>query len=737
MEMHGSKKWTWEEDGYTVFRGNARTAPGCHINCGVLLYVKDGKLEKVEGDPDNPYNRGRLCNRCLAVRDFVYSDKRLLHPMKRAKEDRGKDIWEQISWDEAYDIIEKKFREISAEYGPEAIVVDQGTGRDIYHMTRMAYAIGTPNWVPAFHTGNPCYLPRMAALGVLVGAPVVADCSQFFPDRFDNPEYKLPGLMIIWGNNPLISNADGFYGHWVIDLMQRGTKLITIDPKLTWLAARSELWIQVKPGTDGALALGMLHVILEEGLYDEDWCDKWTYGLDELIERCKQYTVDKVSEITWVPEEKIYKLARMYATTKPATMQWGLAIDQQMGGVDASHAMLALWAITGNLDAPGGNVIGLPAWGLVESNWTGGWGYDEILTEEQRNKRIGIDKYPLFKFGFLIASPDGVVDAMETDEPYPIKAIWIQSQNPLSCMGTDPEQTLRLLQKLDFVVVADLFMTPTALAVADVVLPVAFYPERIGFGGMQPYYIGAITKAIEPQGEAKADQLINFELGKRFNKEAYPWNTVEEGFDNVLSAAGVTYKELREVGWMYPRFEYHKYEKGMLRPDGQPGFNTSTGRVELFSPAYEHMGYDPLPRYIEPAIQPSEDYPYVFTSGARIQEFFHSEGRQIERLRMNHPDPLMYMHPSTAADNDIVEGEWVWAENGRGRFKMRASFDITLDPRVIASDHGWWFPERDSEDGTFFGVFESNANMLILNKCGEKGFGGNQKSSACKIYKAE
>jgi anaerobic selenocysteine-containing dehydrogenase len=576
----------------------------------------------------------------------------------------------------------------------------------------------------------------MASLGVLIGAAVVADCSQFFPDRYDNPEYKVPEVLIVWGNNPVNSNPDGFFGYWVVDLMKRGTKLITIDPKLTWLAGRSELWIKIKPGTDGALALGMLNIIFQEDLYDHDFCDKWTYGLDELIERCKDYPVQKVSEITWVPEDKLVELARRYATAKPAAMQWGLAIDQQMGGVDCAHAMLALWAVTGNLDVPGGNVILQHCWGLVESNWTGGWGYDEILTEEQRKKRIGLEKYPLFNFGFLIASPDGVVDTMETDEPYPIKAIWIQSQNPLSCMGTDPEQTLRLLQKLDFVVDADPFMTPTAMAVADIMLPVAMWPERIGFGGAG-YYLGAITKAIEPEGEARSDHQINFDIGKRFNADAYPWETLEQAYDSVLAAAGTTYQGLREVGWKYPEVSYRKYEKGLLRADGNPGFNTSTGRLELYSPAYRHMGYDPMPRYIEPLINPSDDYPYVFTSGARIQEFFHSEGRQIERLRMNHPDPLMYMHPKTAADNGIEEGQWAYAENQRGRFKMRAKFDITLDPRVVASDHGWWFPERNPEDGTFFGALESNANMLIPNICGEKGFGGNQKSSACKIYRAE
>ena len=737
----GGERWTWKEDGYTVVRSNARTAPGCHDNCGVLVYVKDGKVAKVEGDPDNPYNQGRLCNRCLALKDFMYSDKRLLHPMKRAKEDRGKDKWEQITWDEAYDIIESEFRRVSAQYGPESIIVSQGTGRDIYHMSRMAYAIGTPNWTPAFHTGNPCYLPRMAALGAVMGSMVIADCSQYFPDRYDNPNYVVPELMMIWGTNPLVSNPDGFFGHWVTDLMQRGTSLIVVDPKLTWAGARAEMWLKIKPGTDCALALGMLHVMITEDLYDEEFVDEWCYGFGELAQRIAEYTPEWASEITWIPEEEIIQAARRYATAKPACIEWGLALDQQMGGVDCAHAMVALWALSGNLDRPGGNVISMPIGGLAQSNWSGGWGYDDILTEEQRNKRLGTHKYPLLNFGFLIGHPDTIIEAMETGKDelgndYPVKAIWIQSQNALSCMGTDPKQTLRLLQGMEFVAAADVFMTPTILAVADVVLPVAMWPEKGGLGGMCHYLLTPQVKAVEPLGECKSDQQINYDLGKRFNPGAYPWDTVEDGVSVELEPLGMTYEDLAHKGWYMEDFQYEKYAKGLIRPDGQPGFNTMTTKIELFSPAYQAWGYDPLPRWIPPLIEPSEEYPYVFTSGARVAEFFHSEGRQIERLRMNHPEPLMYLHPDTAKKEGIAEGDWVYMENNLGRFKMRAKFDETYDPRVIASDHGWWFPERDASDGTLYGTFESNANMLIPNICGEKGWGGNQKSSACKIYKA-
>ncbi len=322
-----TKPWRWEEDGFTVTCGSAWSGPGCHDGCGVLLYTKDGKLVKVEGDPKNPFNQGRLCVRCLALPDVTNHPDRLQYPMKRVGE-RGEDKWERISWDEALDTIEKNFNKIKKDFGPELVIFAQGTGRDIMsYISRLAYSFGSPNHVSIGLSGNACYLPRVAMMLVTTGDFAVVDCSQYFPDRYDHPDWKPPECLIIWGNNPLVANADGFFGHWVVDCMKRGTKLIVIDPRLTWLASKADLWLQIRPGTDAALALGMLNIIIQEGLYDREFVDKWTYGFDRFSKRVSEYPLEKVSKITWIPEEKILAAARMYATSKPAAIQWGLAVD--------------------------------------------------------------------------------------------------------------------------------------------------------------------------------------------------------------------------------------------------------------------------------------------------------------------------------------------------------------------------------------------------------------------------
>ena len=733
------KPWQWEENGYTVTRGSAWTGPGCHDGCGVLLYTdKNGKLVKVEGDPENPFNQGRLCVRCLALPDVTNHPDRLQYPMKRVGA-RGENKWQRISWDEAYDTIEKEFNQIKEKYGPESVIFAQGTGRDIgAYISRLAYSFGSPNHASIGLSGNACYLPRVAMMLVTTGDFAVVDSSQYFADRYENPNWQGPECIIIWGNNPIVANSDGFYGHWVVDCMKRGSKLIVIDPRLTWLASRADLWLQIRPGTDAALAFSMLNIIISEGLYDKEFVDKWTYGFEALAERVKEYPVEKVAEITWIPQEKILAAARMFATSKPAAIQWGLAVDMTKESLPAGHAISALWTITGNLDVPGGMLTVVPPFGAAQP-WLGGWGA-EYLSPEVMHKRIGVDKYPILDFGFLVASADEMAEAMVTGKPYPIKGAWIQTSNPIACMGADPKKLYDGLKNMDFTVVVDLFMTPTAVAFADIVLPAATYPEKDGLRALW-YHLGAINKVTQI-GEAKSDQQINLELGKRFNPEMWPWANVQEMFSTLIAGAGVSFEELRQRGGqMYPPFVYKKYEKGLQRRDGKPGFNTPTGRVELSSTLFQEWGLDPLPYYEEPTESPLstpelyKEYPLVLTTGARPWGFFHSEHRQVPKLRALHPDPELQIHPETAAKYGIQDGDWVWIENRMGKCKQKAKLTPIMDPRVVNADHAWWFPEKEGAEPSLFGVWESNINLLVPLLPGRSGFGGNYKSLLCKVYK--
>lgn len=485
--------WKWEEDGMTVIRGTARSAPGCHNVCGILTYVKDGKVVKVEGDPEDPYNQGRLCSRCLCIPDYVYHEDRITKPMKRERADRGKDKFVEISWDEAYDIIVENFKKVADTYGADKIAMCQGTGRDIHQVTRLNACMGSPNEGVPYFAGNSCYLPRIASMACMLGGSCVMDCSQFLPKRYDDPRYVVPEYCIIWGHQPFYSNADGFYGHWITDLMKRGMEVAVVDPQLTWIAAKAgENWLRVRPGGDGALAMAMLKVICDEKLYDADFCDKWVYGLEAVCERVAELDLDELCERAWVAKEDVVRVARTYAAAKPAAIQWGVALDQQTGGQQAAHAITALWCITGNLDVPGGNVMADACWGIEQPNWVGTWGWDELMTPEEQAKRIGIDRYPMFAVGFKNLSSNATIEAWQRGE-VPIHAAYIVTNNFLATMGAQAEQQLEWYKQIDFIVVSDLFMTPTMMALADVVLPAATYEERDGFGGLNAYRISCIA----------------------------------------------------------------------------------------------------------------------------------------------------------------------------------------------------------------------------------------------------
>jgi anaerobic selenocysteine-containing dehydrogenase len=385
--------------------------------------------------------------------------------------------------------------------------------------------------------------------------------------------------------------------------------------------------------------MGLLNVMIAERIYDAEFVDLWCYGFDELAERVSGFTPEKVEAITWVPAEKIRTAARLFAAAESAIVQWGVAVDMTKETLPAGQAISALFEITGNIDNPGG-MIAPPSILYYAS----GWGR-ELLSDEVRDaKKIGNEQYPLFKAAMGPASTDETIKTLETGEPYRLKAAWLQTVNPLACTGPDPRRTLAALQTLEFIVCVDIFMTPTAMALADVVLPAATFPERNGLRVGDGVQRGETINKVTQRGECRSDMQINLELGKRLNADAWPWETVEEMYSFILKETGMGFEELQRSAPVYLPFEYHKHEKGLLRPDGQPGFPTRTGRIELWSTLYAAVGLDPLPYFEEPVPGPAStpelygEYPLVLTTGARQLGLFHSEHRQIPHLRALHPE---------------------------------------------------------------------------------------------------
>jgi len=742
------KEWkTGSESDYYV-RTCAWSAPGCHpVGCGIKLHIKDNVLVGVEGDEEHPITQGRLCVRCLTLPEYVHHPQRIVHPMKRVGQ-RGENKWQNISWDEALDIIEAKARELQGKYGKETVGIFGGTGREatLYYPPLAFAAFQTPNIVFPM-SGMACYGPRCAVSSFLFGSgyPEV-DFAGYFPDRYDHPGYQVPDYIIVWGKDPLPSNPDGFFGHALIDMMKRGSKIIHVDPRVTWLSAHSAYHLQIRPGTDAALGLAMLNVIINEDLYDHDFVEKWTYGFEDLKERVQEYPPEKVAEICWIPKEKIIEVARAFATAGNSSIMWGLAFDQTTGGGQAGHCMLALLALTGNIDVPGGVTIGMV------SSFLGKWRYDTAQYLEPGafdEKRIGAKEWPGYAAGMMVVQPDEFLETLETGKPYKITMAWLQSTNLISpTNNVQPQRWYRAMKNLDFIVVSDLFLTPTAMALADVFLPVATFAEHDGIVlphfGRNPHFIGSMNKAFTI-GECKSDIEMCIAIGKRLNPEAWPWDSAKEFFDDQLKQSypfGVD--EFREMGVYQSQYVYKKYEKGMLRPDGEPGFNTPTGLIELKSTLYPLWGEDPLPYYREPHYSPYstpelfKEYPLILTTGGRKYTSFHSEHRQVPSLREIDPWPVVQIHPETAATLGIKEGDWVCLENMLGKCRQKAHLTETIHPKVVHATHGWWFPEQDGEEPNLFGVWKANVNTLLPHKCNNKlGYGSIHKCMICKVYRVD
>jgi len=725
--------------------------PGCHGGCGVKLYVRDGKVVRVEGDEEHPWNCGRSCSRMLAMTQYMYHPDRLLYPMKRIGE-RGEGKFERISWDEAFDTIEHKFNEIKEKYGPEAVIFAQGTGRDIGGpISFLCYSYGSPNWCQLGLAGQSCYTPRLGAMSMVEGAPCVADCGQFFEKRYDDPRYELPKYIVIWGQNPAAGCPDAFMGTWVIDCMKRGTKLICIDPRSTYFTSRAEHFLQIRPGTDGALAMGMLGLIIENGWYDKDFVEKWCYGFKELSERCRQYPLERVAGITGIPEDLIYAATKAYATNRPSSIHWGVPIDMCPEGTSVAQAIAALWCITGNLDVPGGNVIARPAFLITTYPYDTDQMkdlYGEDIMAQINSKRCGADRYAYLANFRGWAQPDLTVQQMLDGSPYPIKAAWIQTTNILGGQAADLNKHYRALMNMEFNVVVDTFHNPTSMAVADLVLPAASFAEKESF---RTWYLPLqiINPAVQV-GECKSDWEINLELARRFNpaiRDKYP--TFQHLVNERIGGHGFTYEKLRDEydGWVYPTegpsVPYRRYESGMLRQDGKPGFNTPTGKIELWSTQHESFGIDPLPYYKEPpeseiaTPELFEKYPLVMITGRRGPVYFHSEHRMIPWLRSCDPYPLVEVNPELLKGLDMEDGEWIWVENQRGRILRKVKANPAMDKKCVSVPHGWWLPEEKGPAPDFFKSWTHNCNMLVpLDTQSSSGYGGGAyKTTLCRIRK--
>jgi anaerobic selenocysteine-containing dehydrogenase len=585
---------------------------------------------------------------------------------------RGEGKWQRITWDEAFDTIVDHFHSIERQYGSESIVLATGTNRGwVRYFNRFANAYGKQWTGPGIAQ---CFYPRITGQMLVLGT-----------NAMENPDFNDTRCMIIWGCNP--TNTWPVKGLGMMDARRRGARMIVIDPVFSEAASKADLWLQLRPGTDAALALGMLHVVIVEGLYDSPFVSKWCTGFDALAKRVEEYPPEKVEQTTWVPADLIREAARLYATSKPASITQCLSIDQNADTISTCRSIAMLAGITGNIDVPGGNLITMLGKMAPVPDETG----TRFLMAEQHAKRLGKDKYPLLAGEKCVLAPSAhnhaVWTALLTGQPYPVKAIYCHGSNMLRTY-VNTNMVSEALKNLEFFAVADLFLTETA-AVADIVLPAASWMERSSVTRNEQTSIDHLhlQQKVVQRGVSRSDLVILNELAQRlgFGDRMFP--TEEAYFDFALKSSGLTFDEFKQRGGVTFLQAYRKYESD--------GFRTPSGKVHLYDERLAALGEDPLPSYREPSESPvstpelAREYPLIITTGGRVPVFRHSELRNIPVLREIVPELMASINPETARALGINDGETVIVESPRGNMEAKVQVTEGIDPRVIQVPSHW------------------------------------------------
>ena len=756
----------------------------CTAHCATVAAVSHGRVVRLDPDPDHP-NGGVICIKGRAAPDLVYHPERLNYPLMRTRPKGEADPgWKRISWDQALGDITERLRLIRERYGARALAMAKGTrsGTSVDDaerwLGRFLNLFGSPNWVSTTHV---CNWHKDTGFSFTFGA------------NLPTPDLAHSNTFLLWGHNP--SSTSLILAHDIVANRARGMKTVVVDPRRVGIGSQADILLQVRPGTDGALALALVHAFMEEGWYDAAFARQWTNGpfllrrdtgrvvtendltrvgsanryvvwderggrpvlydpdtgafeydgiqpalfgerslcahdgseiacrpvFQALGEIAAAFAPEKSEKITWVPARSVWRAAQILAHNRPVSMYMWNGLGQHTNATQTSRAIAALYALLGDMDRSGGNVV----FPKVKVNDVGG---KEFLSRELAAARIGREKKPLGP----PAQPGNctaydMYTAILEGRPYPIKALLNFGSNTVMSTADAPRGR-EALCALEFSVAVDLFMTPTA-ELCDYVLPATSFLEMGNLatafehrpqGKTHLQYRPAVVEAL---AERRSDSWIIFGLAQRLGFGAQFWDgDVEAGYRHELEPSGITLDQLKnEPGGITlpapPVYEKHaqKNKDGLAR-----GFATPSKKVELYSHTFAAHGYPALPEYLEPALSPvsrpdiAADYPLVLTN-AKFTTFIHSQQRALPSLRKASPEPTADIHPETAAHYGIRDREWMLVESPRAAIKVRARVTTNILPGVVCCQHGWWqaCPELNLPGYDAFGARGANPGILI------------------------
>lgn len=668
--------------------------------CGSLLTVADGRVTNVAPNPQNPYSKGAFCIKGIrGALGITYGPSRIVHPLRR-NGPRGSGQWTEISWDDALDEMADRLAAVRAQHGPLAIA---GAVSGAYFSRGLIVAlllrsIGSPNWMINQDLCGGCRAVSARATGLNITS---------------GEDIAHARTILIVGRNSYA--ADPVQWAAIKQAKARGARVIVIDPKCIPACDLADLWLRPRPGTDAAIALAMMQVMIADGLYDREFVERWCHGFDELAQRVAAYRPEVAAELTDVPADDIMAAARLYADG-PSTFVSGHGIDAFSAGVQTFRAFHCLVAISGNVDRLGGNRrVKMPR-GF--SNYLDLLHRPEFrLPREIEEQTIGAARFPLW------AGPKGwqtachnpsVISAILEGMPYPVRALYVSGVNILVTYP-DTARTKEALRALDFLAVAAHDMTPTA-EMADIVLPktTALEEEEVSFAPAGPAVLYT-RNAVAPRGQARCDLDIAVALLDRLaQRDALttnfiPWRNQRAFNEFILGDCGISLDELQRTGYVQVPYRLGNF--------ADAPFATPTGKVELLSEAMREAGLDPLPDYVPPVrdTQPQTvrtDYPLILLTGDRERSYHHSRFRDQTWATKVSPDPILLIHPDTARALGVADGEWVAVElpNGPGACRLRAKISDRTPPGIVSTGMGWWRPDSHAPD---HGALDININAAL------------------------
>jgi anaerobic selenocysteine-containing dehydrogenase len=624
----------------------------CHPTlCGMLVEVEDGRLLDVRGDPDNPDSQGFLCVRGQASREIIGNPKRLLRPMIRER--RGQDDWRAASWEEALDLIASRMAAVGREAvglwaGHGLFANNYGTRVGAHLLRRFANFYGCQWWSPAII----CW--GLGGFGLGLTGVLEANTKE---DMGANA-----ALILLWGAN-LASQPNT--GRHLAAARRRGAHVVTIDVRETEAAAQSDEVLVLRPGTDAALALGMMHVIIGEGRHDRDFVARHTVGFERLAAHVGAYPPAWAGEVTGLGPERIVALARRYAVTRPAMiLLGGSSMHKGAHGWQAGRAVACLPALTGNLGVAGGG------FGPRHGAASHGQGLTDIVARERRPPGR-----------YVPNQMSRITEALVSRQ---VRAMLLFGTDMLSSFA-DAGRVAAGLLGADLVVSHDLFMNDTARRCADVFLPGTSWLEEVGCKSTNTH-LYLMDKVLEPAGEARPLAFILKGLAARLglSREFYPWESDEGPLDAILDhpATGrATVASLRAAGGMHPLAISHVAHPDLV-------FDTPSGKVEFHSERATAAGLPPLP--VHDAL-PASGYPLVFRQGRTLTHFhgFYDHGRALPTLARLDPEPRLWISPADATARGLADGDAIRVHNERGEFRARALVTERMRAGAVWMRDGW------------------------------------------------